>query len=401
MKLTVQAVRIYQYSAIFFSATSLLLINHPAIILTPIFIVLTLTLYVTRSLKKLKRIDENYFKSSLTISPNILLVGEKATVRVHVKCNVSDKYRGEVQVILDEGLKIDDGRSSWTGIIDSNQEILLEFIVKIGRAGLIKIGPIILVVKDDLDFVAKTIKLDNVGIIFSFQEPLRTRGVLTTSAIRGSIQPGYTLNPFIGIDEEYRESVESLQSSLKKVDWRRTARIGGEEVYVKDYAKRRSSDIIIGVGSGLDLDIPSIGNIKTWVMQIIISYALHYLREGSRMWILEYDEEKPIYIQLKHTYGELILKDEVEPSGGIIIYISRLIMLKELDFLNKNIDLQRFKLEVLILDISDEVIEIVKEDAINYEVERLRKLKTELRDSVKIVKLKDLLEGLRRSLASR
>lgn len=401
MKLTEKAVRIYQYSAIFFSIISLMLVNHPIAFLTPIFIVLTLTIYVNASLRKLRKIDERLFKSFLSISPNILSLGDKARVRLNLEYMMLDRLKAEVQVILDKDIKVEEGKTSWIGILDYKKSILLEFTVKAERTGLLNIGPVIIIVKDDFEFVAKVIELKVTGILFSFLEATRAREVTTASKVKVSNQPGYTLNLFLGIDEEYRESIESDQPSLKKIDWRRIARTGGQEVYVKEYVKRRASDIVIGLGSGLDVETPSIGEIRAWVIQIVLSYAMYYLREGSRVWLLQYNDGKPTYSELNLSYGELVTRDEIEPAGGLVIYISRLIDPEELGFLKNGIDLQKFRLIVLVLDITEEVSEYVKDYVVAYEDERLRKLKTELCEVGTIIKLRDLVDGFRRVLAHR
>ncbi len=401
MKLTQRAARTYQYSAIFFAIVSLMLFNHPTIFLAPVFIILTLTLYIVKGVQKLKKLNEESFEVSMSIKPNILSINDKSRVRIHLESKLNDRLKIEVHAPLSEGLRIDSGETSWIGRLDRRDSIVFEFTVKVEKAGLLRVGPLQIVAKDDLELVCREIDSRISGIMYSFEEPVRARGIVASQVPVGFNYPGYILHPFIGVHEEYRESIQSDSLSLRSIDWRRTARTEGEEVYIKEYSRRRASDLIFGFGTGLDLDIPSFGNVLNWITQISISHALHYLREGSRVWILNYNNGKPVFIQLKLSYGELVSGKDSIPSGGILIYLSRLLDREELNFLEKYFENTRFKFNLLLIDLSDVVSRIVEEKIINHECERLRNVASKIQGSVEIVKLRDFSISLKRSLASK
>ncbi|MEM1583741.1 MAG: DUF58 domain-containing protein [Nitrososphaerota archaeon] len=401
MRLTRRAARIYQYTAFFFSTVSLIFINHPAIFLAPVFILLTLTLYVFRSIWALRRISEKDFEVFLTISPNILTVNDKSRVRVYVQPRLDSRLKTEVNIQLSEGLKIESGEAARSGVISRKNNITLEFTVNVQRSGLLEVGPVEVVVKDDLELVCKTITIDSLGMIYSFEEPMRTRSVVIASSSAGLNYPGYSLHPFIGVKEEYRESLRSEHQSLRNVDWRRTARTNGEEVYVREYDRRRSSYILIGYGSGLDLEMPQYGNILNWIMGISMSYALHYLREGSRIWLINYNDGKPAISEMTLRYGEFNLRKNSIPSGGYLIYISRLVDPEELNVLRRYLGNENFRVNILLLDLLDEVSSLVEDRVINYEAERLKRAASIIQDPVTIVKLRDFMNSFKRCLASR
>ena len=401
MKLTRRAVRIYQYTALFFSIVSLIFINHPTIFLAPVFIILTLTLYVLRGIEKIKKLSEKSFEVFLTISPNVLSIGDKSRVRVYLESKIEDKLKIEISIQLSEGLEIDSREPNWSGIIDPKNNMILEFSVKVQKSGLLEVGPVIIIVKDNLELVCKDIEIDAAGLIYSFEEPMRARGIVTAPLPIGLNYPGYTSHPFIGVDEQYKESIQNNHLSIKNIDWRRTARAGGEEIYIKEYSKRRSSDIILGFGSGLDLEVSSYGNVLNWVMQVCISHALHYLREGSRIWILDYNDGRPVITQLNIRYGELTFRKDSTPSGGYLIYISRLIDPEELNSLKKYLNTQKFRVDILLIDLLDEISDLVEDRIINHETERIKRLSSSIQEPIRLVKLGDLVSNLKRSLASR
>lgn len=401
MKLTRRAIRTYQYTVLFFSIVSLILINHPTIFLASVFIILTLTLYVLRGIRKIRKLSGECFEAFLGISPNVLSIGDRSKVRVCVESKIEDRLKIEIYIPLSEGLKIDSGEANWSGVIDPKNNAMIEFTVKVERSGLLEVGPVIIIVKDDFELVCKDININSTGLIYSSVEPMRARSIVTAPLPIGFNYPGYTSHPFIGINEQYRDSIQSNHSSLKNIDWRRTARAEGEEVYIKEYSKRRSSDIILGFGSGLDLDLPSYGNVLNWIVQVAISYALYYLREGSRIWILNYNDGRPVITQLKLRYGELTLRGGSTPSGGYLIYISRLVDPNELNSIKEYLNVQRFRVDILLIDLLDEVLDLVRDKVINYEAERLKQLASDIQESIKLVRLKDLISSIRRSLASR
>lgn len=401
MKLTRRAIRTYQYTVLFFSIVSLILINHPTIFLTPVFVILTLTLYVLRGIRRIRKLSGECFEVFLSICPNILSIGDKSKVRVCVESKIEDRLKIEISIMLSGGLKIDSGEANWSGVIDPKNNATLEFTVKVEKSGLLEVGPVIIIAKDDFELVCKDINVDSAGLIYSSEEPMKARSIVTAPLPTGLNYPGYTSHPFIGINEQYRDSIQNNHSSLRNIDWRRTARAEGEEVYIKEYSKRRSSDIILGFGSGLDLDLPSYGNILNWIVQVSISYTLHYLREGSRIWILNYNDGKPVITQLKLRYGELTSRRGSTPSGGYLIYISRLIDPNELNSIKEYLNVQRFRVDIILIDLLDEVLDLVGDRVINYEAERLKQLVSDIQEPVKPVKLRDLISSLRRSLASR
>lgn len=401
MKLTRRAVRTYQYTVLFFSIVSLILINHPTIFLTPVFIILTLTLHVLRGIRKIRKLSGECFEVFLSISPNVLSIGDRSRIRVCVESKIEDRLKIEIYVSLSGGLKIDSGEANWSGVIDPKNNATLEFTVKVEKSGLLEVGPVIIILKDDFELVCKDVNMDATGLIYSSEEPMRAKSIVTAPLPIGFNYPGYTSHPFIGINEQYRESIQSHHSSLKNIDWRRTARAEGEEVYIKEYSKRRSSDIILGFGSGLDLDLPSYGNVLNWIVQVSISYALHYLREGSRIWILNYNDGRPVITQLKLRYGELTSRRGSTPSGGYLIYISRLVDPRELNSIKKYLNAQKFRVDIILVDLLDEVLDLVEDRVISYEAERLKKLASDIQESIKLVRLRDLISSLRRSLASR
>ncbi|MCL7383275.1 MAG: DUF58 domain-containing protein [Thaumarchaeota archaeon] len=401
MKLTRRAVRTYQYTVLFFSIVSLMLINHPTIFLIPIFVILTLTLYVLRGIREVRKLSGECFEVFVSISPNVLSIGDRSKVRVCVESKMEDRLKIEIYIPLSEGLKIDSGEANWSGVIDSKNNATLEFTVKVEKSGLLEVGPVIIIAKDNFELVCKDINMDSTRLIYSLEEPMRARSIVTAPLPIGFNYPGYTSHPFIGVNEQYRDSIQSNHSSLKNIDWRRTARAEGEEVYIKEYSKRRSSDIILGFGSGLNLDLPSYGNVLNWIVQVSISYALHYLREGSRIWILNYNDGRPVITQLNLRYGELTSRRDSTPTGGYLIYISRLIDPWELNSIKEYLNTQKFRVDILLIDLLDEVSDLVEDGVINYEAERLKQLVSDIQEPIRLVKLRDFISSFRRSLASR
>lgn len=401
MRLTQKASRLYQYTVLFFSTIALILFNHPTIFLASIFIILTLTLYTLKGIWEIKKLNGGSFEASMSVTPNVLTIGDKSRIRTYLESKLDDKLKVEVHVPLSEGLRLDSGEAGWSGILGSRDSVIFEFTIRVEKPGLLEVGPLQVVAMDDLELVCKIIDLEVSGIMYSFEEPVIFRGVATSPLPVGFNYPGYTLHPFIGVAEEYRESVQGYGISLRGIDWRRTARTEGEEVYIKEYSKRRATDIIFGLGTGLDLDIPYFGNVLNWITQTAISCALYYLREASRIWMLNYNNGKPVTAQLRLSYGELISRKGLAPSGGLLIYVSRLLEREELNLLEKYLRKRGFRVNTLLIDLSDVVSKIVDETVLDYESERLRRVASRIQGPVEIVEIRDFANSLKRSLASR
>ncbi len=326
MKLTKNIVRTYQ-SIAFILAFSLIL-NMPILILASLSLMIFIAVYSTLAWRRIKRITPNMFDVVVNASPNPASRGSKVKVRLTVKPNIQGRVPIELYVALHD-VRLLEGSERWEGVV--NDEVCMEFSATSDSVGLKVLGPFYTVVKDGMGFVVKEMEIHPpIPLLFLSEAPW-INVPPTSQTLAGFPSPGHSKTPFMGLRDDYRVSLPQNQPlTIRDIDWRRTARSGGEEIYVKEYDRRRKSDIIFGMGTG-------IGEIEEQVLTEILHLAYIHLIEGSNTWIMFYAGGGRMVAAplIRGLTGISVEKPGNPPIGGISVYVSRLMDMEEIKALRE------------------------------------------------------------------
>ena len=334
--LTKNAARVYQVLTVFFVGS--LLLNTPPLIILSLFLLLFLTIYPFLAWRELRRVGPEWFSSALTVSPNPAVVGGVVRARFVLALRRSDELPIEAYVDPAE-LEVVDGIVGWSGMLKRGEEVTAEFSVRCEEVGVKALGPLIVAIKDRLGVVVREVEAHSpLPILFLVETP-RLRAPATVQFPSRAPSPGHTRNPFVGAPEDYRISLPTHhEPPARIIDWRRTAWSGGEELYAREFDKRRRADVVFGIGTGLDVELPDKGSAQQLVLQSLLHLAFAHLREGTRPWLLSYVGGGR-FSAAPMLYGPegLVLGQAVEepPRGSLTIYVTRAVEAEEIEALSK------------------------------------------------------------------
>ncbi|MGQ9542766.1 MAG: hypothetical protein ACUVTM_01570 [Candidatus Bathyarchaeia archaeon] len=311
----------------------------------------------------------------------------------------------EVTVRTD-GLELVEGSNTLNGVAEVDSGLVLEFGVTSRAAGLRSLGPIVIAAKDKMGLLVKDMPLPNVTYMIFLAEPHRVPASLTRYIPTGLSGPGLSKDPYTGLEDDYRISLPSVFTpNARAIDWKRLAKTDGDEPYVKEFDRRRSANMIYGLGSGLDIHIPKIGFVYELVLTLILQLILEQLKEGSQTWLFQQAPDGGFnFARVLYSGGELKVEGaEALPSSGRIIYLSRMIVDGELDDVARLTSTMKGEATTLLLNISGEVGGLIPsgiaERLMLNEERRLKDLAVKSNVRFSLVELDSLPEVLRRAIS--
>lgn len=405
MRLSKPYTRIYLYSALLL-VYAIAVTGHPLVILPPLLFMLFILFYALISARGLRRVSPDWFTHTLNVSPNPAIAGENVKVELALRLRQGEELPIEVKV-EGEGLNFVEGSASLRSVARANQYLSTVFAVTSQQVGIRSLGPVRLAVKDRMEILVKELEIPVSAPVIFLSTPQRLPIPVTAHVASGIHAPGYSRDPIIGLEEDYRISLPQASTpEARTVDWRRLARTGGDETYVKEFDRRRSAEIIYGLGSGLEIEIPGKGMVQQLTLDLLLQIIFIQLKEGSRPWLIQHMGGGK-FSAARLFYGERGLRvggHEELPKQGLLIYLTRMIDHEEQEDLAKLVSGRRASAKILLLNLSNEVgRELSSDDAKRLrqrEEARLREAVAKLDVWHSIVDLDSLPEALDRSTLS-
>jgi hypothetical protein len=397
MMLSERITYFYQAASISF-AISLMLSLQPLVVATLYLIIFT-TIYALLASRSLKSISANLFTSSLIVNPNPSRAGDEVEVRAAVTL-IRRRLPAIVRLDL-EGLETVEGAKTWSGLLGDG-EVSLDLAVKSMDPGIKFVGPLKIAVMDPLGVVVKELEAHPRIPVFIMEADRFPSHPLAYSSLSHPLI-GLSRNQFIGVDHEYRISqLQEVEAPARTIDWRKTAQRDDGRVYVKLYDRLMKGDLVLGIGSGLEIILPNGSKVYSRVVQGILAIALPHLEEGSRIWLIRWSESgKPSTLLVEKS--RVIDVPEI-PSIKSIIYVTRLIDERESAFL-KRLSSQGIMVKLILIDLGADLLEISREEwvrrAADLEMRRLLEGVKALDMPYAVAGLENFGECLRRTLTYR
>ncbi|MEM4498236.1 MAG: hypothetical protein QW692_05370 [Nitrososphaerota archaeon] len=397
MMLSERIAYLYQAAVISF-AISMVLNLQPIAALT-LYLMIFITVYTALASRFLKSISAQLFSSSITVSPNPSRVGDKIKIRAIVTSTKKD-----IPAIIKLGLKelnIVDGSNTWSGFLREGG-VLLDFVASSEDPGIKIVGPLKIAVMDPLRVIVRELEIHHgipVFVLETDEVPIQP------SAYSSSAHPtpGFSRDQFIGIDYEYRTSLpQQAEHSARMIDWRRTAQITDEKIYVKFYDKLVRGDFAFGIGSGLEIILPGGMRISSKIIQDILMVLLPHLQEGSRVWLMKWSEDDGFLTSLLEK--SRIIEVTHIPRMKLMIHITRLTNEKELAAL-RELNSRGIAIKLILVNLGEDLLRIRDtkwiRNVVDIEKRRLEDKVRILRVPYIMTSLEDFSETLRRILAYR
>jgi|GEM_PF-4413713 len=405
MRLSRTYARIYQYSS-FLLVYSIVMASHPIITLATLFFIIYITSYTVLASRDLHDVSSEWFSSSITVTPTLALVGGKAIVKLILKLKRRLKIPIEITVGID-GLELAGGSNTSSVVTDVGNDVILVFEVTSRVAGIHKLGPVMIGAKDRMGLLVKEISLPTVAYVIFLDESRRIPPSTTGYVSSGLSEPGLSRHPYTGLEDDFRISLPSaFTPTAKLIDWKRLAKTGGDEIYVKEHDRRRSVNMIYGLGSGFDIYIPGKGSVHGLVINLILQSILEQIKEGSQIWLLQQTSDAKFFFA-RVAYDEAGLRlegAETLPRHGRIFYLSRMVVDGENDDVSELISAVKGDAIILLLNVSSEVGRILPghlAERVKVEEERrLIDLAARLNIRCCLTALDSLPEALRRAISS-
>ena len=405
MRLSGTYKRIYVYSTLLL-IYAVAVTGHPLVILPPLFFILFILFYALIAARGLRRVSSDWFFHTLTASPNPAVAGENVKVELALRLRHGEELPVDVKV-ESEGLSMVEGSPSLRSVARPNQYLSMVFAVTSRQVGIRSLGPVHLAVKDRLEAIVRELELPLSAPIVFLSAPQRLPISITARVASRIHAPGYSRDPIVGLEEDYRISLpETSSPEARSVDWRRLARTGGDETYVKEFDRRRSAEILYGLGSGLDIDVPGKGNVQQLALDLLLQIIFIQLREGSRPWLFQRMAGGK-FSAARLFYGERGLRvggSEDLPRQGLLIYLTRMTDRQEEIDIAKLVAGRKASTKILLLNLSSEAGRGLSSDDAEKlqqrEGERLREAVAGLDIWHSIVDLDSLPEALDRSTLS-
>jgi hypothetical protein len=405
MRLSGTYKRIYVYSTLLL-IYAVAVTGHPLVILPPLFFILFILFYALIAARGLRRVSPDWFFHTLTASPNPAVAGENVKVELALRLRHGEELPVDVKV-ESEGLSMVEGSQQLRSLARPNQYLSMVFAVTSRQVGIRNLGPVRLAVKDRLEAIVRELELPLSAPIVFLSAPQRLPISITARVASRIHAPGYSRDPIVGLEEDYRISLpETSSPEARSVDWRRLARTGGDETYVKEFDRRRSAEILYGLGSGLDIDVPGKGTVQQLALDLLLQIIFVQLREGSRPWLFQRMAGGK-FSAARLFYGERGLRvggSEDLPRQGLLIYLTRMTDRQEEIDIAKLVAGRKASTKILLLNLSSEAGRGLSSDDAEKlqqrEGERLREAVARLGVWHSIVDLDSLPEALDRSTLS-
>ncbi|MBS7629001.1 hypothetical protein KEJ23_03385 [Candidatus Bathyarchaeota archaeon] len=306
-----------------------------------------------------------------------------------------------------DGLELAGGSNTSSMLTGVHNNVVLVFEVTSRVAGIYRLGPVMIGAKDRMGVLVKEMYLPTNTYVVFLEELRRIPPTTTGYVSAGFSDPGLSRHPYTGLEDDYRMSLPSaFTPTAKLIDWKRLAKTGGDEIYVKELDRRRSANMIYGLGSGFDIYIPGRGSLHGLVINLILQSILEQIKEGSQTWLFQQTSDAKFFFA-RVTYDEAGLRfegAETLPKYGRIFYLSRMVVDDEIDDVSELMSKVRGDAIILLLNISTEVGRIlpyhVTERVSGEEERRLVDLSARLNVRCCLAALDSLPEALRRAISS-
>ena len=151
-----RAVYIYQISATFF-LMSLILSLQP-IMITTLYIMTFITLYVIAASRELKKVSKEDFVSILSVNPNPATINYEVRVKGSIFLRKWRKLLVKIEIDLGD-LHLVRGSNVWTGALSAGKEVLVEFAARSDDIGIRFIGPLRAAVFDPLGILVREFEI--------------------------------------------------------------------------------------------------------------------------------------------------------------------------------------------------------------------------------------------------
>ena len=404
MMLNKRAVYIYQVSATFFLIS--LILNLQPIIITTLYIMTFITLYVIAGSRELKKISKEDFIQTLSISPNPATINHEVRIRGSVSLKKWGGFPAKIEIDLGD-LYLVRGSNVWTGALSAGREILIEFEAKSDDVGIQFIGPLRAAVFDPLGILVRELEIHpRTAILFLRSTKLISQPITHSRSRYPS--PGLSKNPFVGLEHEYRISLPEIhEPQARRIDWRRVARSAGEEVYVKQFDRLKRADLAIFIGSGFDIELPDDGIVEAEILQQVLLVTLSHIREGTRIWLTKYLGGGEFVAALLGygSFGLKLIEAEDIPRNLRAIYLTRFIEDDEINAIKQLMRSRRLDLILIAINLGGELIKYYGRERalkiIEAEDRRLRLNADRTGLQYSITDIEGLQETLRRLLSFR
>ena len=402
MMLNKRALYIYQVSATFFLIS--LILNLQPIIITTLYIMTFIALYVIAASRELKKISKEDFISILSTSPNPAAINHEVKIKGSISLRKWRKL--PVKIEIDSGdLYLVRGSNAWTGALSAGRKISMEFTAKSDDVGIRFIGPLRVAVFDPLGILVKEFETHpRTAILFLKSSKLISQPIARSRSRYPS--PGLSKNPFIGIEHEYRISLPEIhEPQARRIDWKKVARSVEGEVYVKQFDKLKRTDLAIFIGSGFDLELPDNGIVEAEIIQQTLLVTLSHIREGARIWLAKYLGEGKFATALLGygSFGLKLIEAEDIPRNLQIIYLTRFIDEDEITAIKQLMESRRIDLILIAVNLGGELIKYYGREyalkIIEAEDKRLRLNADQIGFQYSITDIERLQETLRRLLS--
>lgn len=394
--LTERAAYFYQVATIAF-AFSMMMNLRPIAALT-LYLILFMATYTLLASRSLKNLSPQHFPSSIIVDPNPSKTRNKIRITANI---ISPKKNFQAIVKVDlGGLELVEGSKTWSGSL-KDREISLKLSAKSTDPGIKFVGPVKIAIMDPLGIVVKELEVhDRIPVFLLEHDELIGHSSAYSSPVRPS--PGFSKEQFVGANYEYRISQpQADEPPAKLIDWRKIAQRDDESIYVKLYDKVTRGDMIFGVGSGLEIDLPNGLKPDSKIVQDILTMLLPHIREGSRVWLMKWIDGKFTTFLIEKSR---IIEVSQIPKARYMIHITRLIDDGELLFLRGLIS-QGIMINLILIDLGVELLKLSKKEyvvrAADLEMRRLGDIVKKLELPCTITSLEDFGGELRRILDRR
>ncbi|RLG08786.1 MAG: hypothetical protein DRN68_03040 [Thaumarchaeota archaeon] len=399
-----RAVYIYQISATFF-LMSLILSLQP-IMITTLYIMTFITLYVIAASRELKKVSKEDFVSILSVNPNPATINYEVRVKGSIFLRKWRKLLVKIEIDLGD-LHLVRGSNVWTGALSAGKEVLVEFAARSDDIGIRFIGPLRAAVFDPLGILVREFEIyPRTAILFLESSKLISQPILHSKSRHPS--PGLSKDSFVGMEHEYRISLPEIhEPQAKRIDWKKIARSVEEEVYVKQFDKLKRADLVICIGSGFDIELPDNGTVEAKILQQVLLVTLSHIMEGTRIWLAKYlgDGKFATTLLGYSSFGLKLIEAKDIPRNLQMIYLTRFIDDSEIDAIKQLIESRQIDPIVIAINLGEELLKYHGREyaskILEVEDRRLRLNADQLGLRYSVTDIEKLQETLRRIISFR
>jgi|GEM_PF-5974690 len=307
---------IASYSSLVLSAT---LFIYPPLLLASLMLTISITLYMILTHRKLKNLGESATPVEREVYPNAAAIGQPINVELKIR-NHSGKSILVSVVDSHEGLELIAGSASAEGFLEPGGVFRITYRVRSALRGEYEIGPAEIKI---LDFNGLWARRYLTGpsnrVLVALPTGLWARAGDTNLRSYGGAG-GSGINPLTGADEVFK-GVRKYEEGdpVKRVAWKRTARDGDHEIYLKQYDHYSSINITFLVDCSYSMAFGSPMLLDS-CLTAVTSLARTFLVKGDRVVLTTFGGERDFTIRAGSFAADypLILKilSQVRPGSN-------------------------------------------------------------------------------------